>query len=309
MGKRVAIVVLSACAVALALVSALPFVAGHTWLVEIASHFRVQYLAVSVLIAVGLAVLGCRHRAVAMLPIAAINALVVAPHALPQAQAVVEGPSLKLLIVNLAADNHRFEDLLTIVAREQPDIAVLAEFTPHAAAALRPLRAHLQYSREIARVDAWGIALLSRLPIEDARIFDLGDTPAIDARLSGPQGEVRLLGVHLLPPTTARWFAARNAQLDALAALTAGGTVPLIVAGDFNLSPYSAYFGRWIGASGLHDTLAGQGLDFTWPSGFPPLGIPIDHAFVSDEFSVLSRRRLERFGSDHLPVLIELIQE
>jgi endonuclease/exonuclease/phosphatase (EEP) superfamily protein YafD len=244
-----------------------------------------------------------------MLPVAAINALVVTPYALPQAQAVADGDALKLLVVNLAADNRRFEELLGIVTRERPDVVVLAEFTPHAAAALQSLKAHLPHSRQIARADPWGIALLSRLPIEEARIFDLGETPAVDARLSGPRGDIRVLGVHLLPPTTARWFDARNAQLDTLAALALSSTTPLIVAGDFNLSPYSAYFRRWIGASGLSDTVAGQGLDFTWPGGFPPLGISIDHAFVSDDFSVLTRQRLERFGSDHLPVLIELIQE
>lgn len=306
MGKRFAIVVLSAGAVALALLSLVPFVAGDIWPVELATHFRVQYLVASIGVAVALALLGCARRATAMLPIAVANAVVVAPYILPQAQAVTGTGTVKLLVVNLAARNRSFDDLIDMVAREQPDIAVLAEYTPHAAAVLKSLHADLPHSRQIARDDAWGIALMSRLPIEQARIFDLGETPAIDARLGGG---IRVIGVHLLPPTTTQRFAARNAQLESLAELAAGSETPLIVAGDFNLSPYSPYFGRWLRASSLSDTLAGQGLDFTWPSQFFLLGIPIDHVFVSPEFSVLTRRRLERFGSDHLPVLIELTQE
>lgn len=308
MWKRFAIVALIAAAVALALLSLLPFVAGEAWLVELASHFRLQYLGASLAVGIALLALGHPRHAAALLPIAALNAIVAAPYVLPQARAVAGDATLKLLVVNLASRNRRFDGLLDIVEREQPDIAVLAEYTPAADGALESLAERFPYSHRVARTDPWGIALISRLPIEQARVFALGSTPAIDAELRGPRGRIRVLGIHLRPPTTAAGFAARNAQLETLAALAAGEDGPLVVAGDFNLSPYSAYFVAWLQASGLRDTLAG-GLGFSWPSQFPPFGIPIDHAFVSEDFAVLSRRYLERFGSDHLPVLIELIED
>lgn len=309
MWKRALILFSSTGAVATALVSLLPLVAGRLWLGELASHFRVQYLAAALVLAIVLLALGRARRAALLLPVAALNAFVAVPYLVPQARAVMDGPEVTLMVANLAWRNRHFDGLVEIVARETPDIVVLAEFTEHAEAALAPLEAELPYTRRLARSDPWGIALMSRFPVERARFFELGPTPAVDAELRGPAGTLRVVGVHLVPPTTAALFAARNAQLKALAEIAAAEPGPLIVAGDFNLTPYSPYFASFVQAGGLKDIQPGRGFDFTWPSRFPLLGIPIDHAFVSADLTVLARRRLDRFGSDHLPVLTELFQD
>jgi endonuclease/exonuclease/phosphatase (EEP) superfamily protein YafD len=285
------------------------FAAGRTWPAELTTHFRVQYLAGQLIIGVALAALGYRRWLAALLPAALLNALLIGPYLLPQTQALGAGPALRLMTVNLAARNRSFDGLLNMVARENPDVILLLEYTPWAQAALQPLHATYRYSTESVQADPFGIALFSREPLAQVRSFALGETMAVDARFDGPGGPVRLLGVHLLPPTTAAWFHERNAQLDRLAAIARGRQEPIVVLGDFNLSPYSPFFGDWLDAAHLEDTLAGRGLDFSWPSFFPPLGVPIDHCIVSPEFAVLARRRLEDFGSDHLPLLIELSQD
>jgi endonuclease/exonuclease/phosphatase (EEP) superfamily protein YafD len=40
---------------------------------------------------------------------------------------------------------------------------------------------------------------------------------------------------------------------------------------------------------------------------FPPLGIQIDHALVSPEVQVQAFRRGTRNGSDHRPIIIDVI--
>jgi hypothetical protein len=84
---------------------------------------------------------------------------------------------------------------------------------------------------------------------------------------------------------------------------------PLVVAGDFNTTPYSPYFGDWLDESGLTDSRRGRTLSVSWPATFPWIGIPIDHVAVNDGFSILSHRRLPNFESDHYGLLIELAQK
>jgi endonuclease/exonuclease/phosphatase (EEP) superfamily protein YafD len=183
------------------------------------------------------------------------------------------------------------------------------EFTDAWGERLASLSAEYPYEIRHARHDAFGIALFSRYPVERASELTLETTAAIDARIAAPRGDVRIIGVHLRPPMTRAWAEERNAQLAALAAHIAGIDEPLAVLGDFNISPYSPYFSDWLAATKLRDAREGLGFEFTWPTFFPLLGIPIDYCVVSDGLSVAQYMRLPAFGSDHYPVLARLVQE
>src|SRR5690606_19114848 len=131
---------------------------------------------------------------------------------------------------------------------------------------LTPIFADYPHRVLVPDVHAFGLALLSRYPLHDVRPFRLESTYAIDARIAGPDGELRLIGVHLRPPMAADMAAERTRQLDALAALVKGADEPLVIAGDFNLTPYSPYFTDWLRTTGLEDTRAGAGPGFSWPT-------------------------------------------
>src|SRR5690606_598491 len=222
------------------------------------------------------------------------------------------GEPIVLMSVNVEWRNTSSERLLEMIRTESPDAVLVVEYTDDWRERLEPLFTH--YPHRVLRPDddgrpdngAFGIALLSRLPLRDARAIRIESTPAIDATLVAPGGELRLIGVHLRPPTSARWAAERNRQLDALARLVAESDGPVAVAGDFNLSPYPPYFSDLLRAAGLRDSRPGAGPDFTWPSFLPVLGIPIDHVLITPEVRGAAYRRLAAFGSDHYPIVVEL---
>jgi endonuclease/exonuclease/phosphatase (EEP) superfamily protein YafD len=124
--------------------------------------------------------------------------------------------------------------------------------------------------------------------------------------LRGPTGAFTVFGVHLRAPTSERRALARNQELRELAARSEAVSEPLIVAGDFNVTPYSPYFLDWLEASGLTDSRRGRTLSTSWPATMPLFGIPIDHVAVNDGFTVVSHRKLPDFGSDHYGVVVEL---
>lgn len=308
-GRRIGAVA-AALAIASIAVSMLALGARTWWIAELFTHFRLQlFTAQAVLLAV---LLATRFRALAagVALCAAVNAWYLYPVAWPDGRALAgAGDELRVMTVNVSVRNDTADTLLATIEREQPDLILVVELTQRWASHLAVLDDAYAHRELIAGDDAFGIGLLSRYPITAASADELGPTPAIDARVEGPNGPFRVLGAHLMPPTSGRLAAERNRQLEELAERRAAIEGPLVVLGDFNVSPYSPYYREWVAETGLVDTLAGHGPGATWPSFLPVLGIPIDHCLVSTHFTVVGRRHLPAFGSDHYPVLVRLLQE
>jgi len=299
---------LTFCASLLVVVNLLPLGARLSWVIDLTAHFRVQYLAVTVVL---LALLALRRRWRASIVLAAagaVSAVPVAPYLplVPSSAPVdVEAP-LKVVSVNVSYRPFSPRGLLEIIRDLDPDVVVAQELTSYAAEVLAPLDEAFPHHFKMPAEGPYGIALWSRLPLESVVPFALGRLPAIEARVRSAHGTFTLLGVHLNAPTTPRRAAARNEELRQLAERSAAIDGPLVVAGDFNLTPYSPLFADWLAASGLTDTRRGRTPSVSWPAVLPILGIPIDHVAVSPEFAILAHRRLPNFGSDHYGVLAEL---
>jgi endonuclease/exonuclease/phosphatase (EEP) superfamily protein YafD len=287
-----------------------PLGARLYWTLELTTHFRVQYVALTALV---LAVAALRRRWVAVAVLAAagaVSALPVVPYLpralAPEAAAVSRAGPLKVLTVNVSYRQFLPRRLLEIVGETDPDIVVVQELTPHAERVLARLDTELPYFRKFPADGAYGIGLWSKHELESGETIALGRLPAIQARVRGPSGTFTVVGVHLSAPVTRRRAAARNQQLAELAARSTAVNGPLIVAGDFNTTPYSPYFAEWLEAAGLTDSRRGRTLSPSWPTMLQWLGIPIDHVAVNDGFTILSHDRLPNFESDHYGALVEV---
>jgi len=86
---------------------------------------------------------------------------------------------------------------------------------------------------------------------------------------------------------------------------------PLVLLGDFNLTPHDGAFERLLVNGGLVNAAAGSGLMTTWPAsagrwaGRLP-GLQIDHCLVSHGIRAESFVLGPWVGSDHRPVLVRL---
>ena len=292
-----------------AIVSVLPLAARLSWMLDLTTHFRIQYLAVTGVLLVLLA-LRRRFAACAVLVAAgAVSAAPLLPYVpLPLGSETASAATapLKVLTVNVSYLQFSARRLLEIVRELDPDVVVVQELTPHAERVLAQLDTAFPYYRKFPAEGPYGIGLWSRLTLESSEMFAVGRLPAIEARLRGPTGAFTVFGVHLRAPTTSSRAAARNQELRELAARSSAVEGALVVAGDFNVTPYSPYFREWLEASGLTDSRRGRTLSVSWPATLPWFGIPIDHVAVNDGFAILSHRRLPNFESDHYGVLVEL---
>ena len=289
--------------------SALPLAARLAWFFELFTHFRVQLVAGLVVLGVVFAVRRAYRWCGVLAACAVLNVAPLVPYLWSGAAGAEGAPTLAVLAVNVRASNTEHAALLDAVSRENPDVVLVVEFTNAWAERLAPLAARYPHQFSLPRDDAFGIALFSRYSLEAAYDPALGATATIDARVVAPRGAVRLVGVHLRPPMSRHRAHERNTELAALAKHVANIDEPVAVLGDFNMTPYSPYFTSFLATTGLRDARSGFGPDFTWPTFFPLLGVPIDHCLVSEDLVVAQYRRLRAFGSDHYPILARLVQE
>ena len=144
---------------------------------------------------------------------------------------------------------------------------------------LKPLRERYPYHFEVPDEHYVGLALYSRLPLENARVLQLPgepSTPAIAATLKAPGGDVEIVLVHPMSPINADLIRRRNEQIRALAEYVRAAGRPLVIAGDFNLTMWNAGYRPLTDVAELHNARKGHGVGPTWPSIWR-LGVPIDH--------------------------------
>jgi endonuclease/exonuclease/phosphatase (EEP) superfamily protein YafD len=99
----------------------------------------------------------------------------------------------------------------------------------------------------------------------------------------------------------------RNEHLAEFSEYTRQLSGPSIILGDHNTTPWNHAFKDLLKNSSLLDTSRGLGYQPTWPSFFWPMRIPLDHCLVSSNLTVSQRRVGESTGSDHLPIIVDLV--
>lgn len=290
----------------LAAVSLLGLFGRVWWFLDLFAHFRVQLGAALLACAFGSWVL--RQSRVALLATAAflLNLVIVSPQLVYQPTAEARGGgSIRLLHVNVNGFNREYALALELFRETDPDVLVVVEANERWMTALAPLRARLPYVRFEAR-RRFGVAILSRYPMSTRALYFTPRNPTLVADIETPRGPLRVLGTHPRSPVTKRRAERRDHQLEAIAAYARAGSMPTVLMGDMNTTPWGHAFRELVADSGLRDTSRGVGYQWSWPSTFWPMAIPIDHALVSNDIRVLDRRIGPSIGSDHLPLVLDI---
>ena len=279
------------------------------WLLELAAHFRLHW-------ALGLGIftliwLACRRWRTAVIcgGFAALNAALVLALFWPvEKSSFHSGSHLRLVSLNVLTSNTRADLVLDFLQSADADVILLMEVNDRWLTDLSALKTNYPYQLNEAREDNFGIALLSRLPLANSRVLQLGEAeiPSLTAEVELDGQKIFLLGTHPLPPGSAENSRQRNEQLRKIAESVRGQSLPAIVIGDLNCTPWSPYFSELLAAGGLKNTSQGLGIFNSWPATLALAGIPIDHCLVTPTIRVTTKDTGPPVGSDHLPVCIEL---
>lgn len=303
-------------ALLLTLLTFLGFGGHYFWLFDIFAHFRLQFMVL--LMGIGLITLINREqrgKVLWLFPALLANGIVLAPYFIPVAAPVTASPAadvLRVLTLNIYARNRTPDAVLNYIENADADVVVLSEVRPEfMAMAVERLGNLYPYRHDASRRGYFGMALLSRIPLDDAQTHQLGvsDYPSIEATLTWQGKVITLYGAHPHPPLGARGTVRRDSELAEIQALLTRIEGPLILAGDLNASPWSAILSDLSNATGLRNVALGKGIRPTWWYGSLVLGLPYDHVMVSPEWQVASYQVGDDVGSDHFPVMADLYLE
>jgi endonuclease/exonuclease/phosphatase (EEP) superfamily protein YafD len=276
------------------------------WPFTLFEHFRLQYVWVGILVVAGCGALRTRGWFDAALIATLINALWIVPDLSRSKRAIPAGTPLRVLVLNVHTSSSAFADVIDLIADTKPDVVGLVEVNTRWLAELRPVLAPYAHKIEQPRNDNFGVALYSTLPMTGTADMLGSLLPTAVATIDVQGTQLVVLLTHPVPPVGGPALRDELSQLQAVAA-RARASQPVIVMGDLNATPWSRPFRDFMSASGLCDTRAGFGLQASFPASSALLRIPIDHVLVSCSIGVRSRLIERDVGSDHLPVLVDLV--
>ena len=273
--------------------------------IQLFTHFRLQYLVVSLGLLLLFKYLRSPWLTGAIAAGVVLNAVLVLPWYVGEDE-TSGGVELKLLHANVLSSNTEYDRLIRLLDTEAPDLVMLQEVSPDWLVALDELRANYPYSYAEAREGNFGIALFSRVPLRSVSHFDSPPFgyPTIVASLDIDGQVLHFIGTHPMIPVSGTFYDARNEQLAGVARLLGKQAEPKILVGDLNLSQWDINYKRLEQQGGVRNARKGFGILPTWPVFMPFAMIPIDHVLVSETISVTGFYSGPRIGSDHLPLVV-----
>lgn len=277
------------------------------WRADFLSHLQLPALVVTVVV---IAALVRRDRR-----LASVLAVLAAVQAWPFVRCYLPNPvppaseardRIRVLSSNVLVMNGRYDRLIDLIRREDPDVVGLVEYTRDWLSGLTPIRGEYPYRFEYpAGPD--GLALYSKRPLIAPRLErpDPLGQPALSAQMEFGGRRLTLWLVH--PTSPIRRLGSREGfpELDALAAHIGDRPGPRLVFGDLNTTDGSPHFGDFLARTGLRDSRLGFGTQPSWPVSCP-YRLTIDHAFLSEDLAVADRRLGPSIGSDHLPFVLDV---
>ncbi|MBW3544227.1 MAG: endonuclease/exonuclease/phosphatase family protein [Bacteroidetes bacterium] len=222
--------------------------------------------------------------------------------------------SIRIMSANVLTPNRQVDRLLALVRENDPDILVTLESDKWWEERLDVLEPDYPHTIKCPLDNLYGMHVYSRLPLKDPAIQFLvePDVPSMHALVVLPSGKkVRIHFLHPAPPspTENEESSERDAELLVVGKSVADTDEAVIVAGDLNDVAWSATTRLFRKVSGLLDPRIGRAMINTFNANYWFIRWPLDHIFHSHHFTLSFIKRLPYFGSDHFPVLVELVHD
>lgn len=265
---------------------------------DVATHFSPLFLAGGGLALVLWLTGGMRGAWTPVLAVigAAASLWLMAPElkAAHAAAEVANGQPLKLVQFNLWGDNTDTDATTAWILKTDPDILALEDAFDKSQPVVDAMAARFPH-----RFSVGSTHLFSKTPILDQRQVFTGSS--LWARVQGPDGRaLTVMVTHLSWPLWWRRYAWQSERL--VRSMEELHSDDLILAGDFNLTPWSFAMRRFDRDLGLERRTRAMA---SWPAIWAPLPpvLPIDQVFAGRAWRTVSVERGPKLGSDHYPIV------
>ncbi len=282
----------------------------YGWFLDLLSHFRLQYMVVCVVVLL-LALIRRRTWLVFVTVISLLWNLQIV-YAFNQTADVLQTTDekpLRVMTFNVMFDNDNHVAVIEHVMKANADIVCLLETDETWRTSLEPLRVKYPYRFEGMNEGKFGIACFTRLPMKSSELkrFTVWGLPTLLLTLDHLGRRLTFIGTHPMPPIGGLNAHEWRSQLSEIGSMVSSIEGEVIVAGDFNATPWCEGMRLLCEKSGLQF----RSVDPVWPPTWGlrlPMMISIDHVLVKGGLTVRKREIGPDLGSDHRPVLVEIVR-
>lgn len=270
---------------------------------DILNHFRPLAVGGSgVLLAISFAI-GSRQLAIGSAGLFATTLALLLAALLFQASTLEIGrPFLKVATLNTWTEKGQASRIVRFVEQVQADIIFLQEIGAADRTEILPqlqsAYPHIFFDERTRRSPA----ILSKIPWQATGIVQGGtDHPvAVWARFEQDGLAFDVASVHTANPFSPEEQAV---DVDRLIAFVRSRSGPMILGGDFNLTPFSWKLTKLAWQT---DLKWAQTFNASWPANRLIPFVLLDHVLMRGPFGAMKIRTAEPVGSDHLPTVAEL---
>ena len=289
------------------IVSVFAYFGEWWWALDIVANFRVQLVAVGIVVIVGGVTIHTRSVITVGILVAVVNLIPIVPLYAGVSSGVASFPEVRVASYNLQlGTSPDIGEVIEWLQSVDADVVFLHEADVDWVTAIE--RADLPY-RVVGPMRAQGASYGTMALVRagaTVEYLDITQRPAPVVSLDVNGERVVVLGVHTVAPYDAIGSRLRDGDLLAIADWVNDQESRVVVAGDLNATPFSWSFRRMLEVSGLRNSQVGHGLQATWPTHNMLLRVPIDHLLYSDGLWIWDRSVHSNLGSDHFPIVVDL---
>lgn len=289
---------------------AFSFGASYFWFFDILRHFVFQYFIGALTLGVFFMFTRKKYAAFAMLTVMICTVFEIYSVTSQPPTPPASGETIKVALYNKLYFAQNQKHLINWIKEENPDIVIIQEADPDA---LSTLKQNTDYPYILERIlpNPFGFILVSKYPISNPTI---GETKRhVINNIYGhthitikDKTVISVYNAHPVPPVSYEHTTQRNSDIDFIASLIQkDSNHNIIVAGDFNITPYSPQFKKLLKKTNLLNQYNSMLPVPSWPSPFFDylFQIPIDHILHKGDLHLIEKRRGPSMGSDHYPLI------
>jgi len=280
---------------------------GVLWIdFDVFAQFTLHFAAILLAFLIGYLMPRARVLTTVAVIIIVIVAIGIWPHVASQTIEALGKPAsaehtLRLMTFNTRLTRHNGNAVAEEVLRNDPDVAILIEFSEDKRSGLDALKARYPYQADCFGIPECYIAIVAKVPFANVESRASWEgPPLIRAHFGDELGGVTVVGVHTIRFPHQR---AQLRQIEELVRFLDDIEGPLVVAGDFNATPFS----RLLNTFAERSRMSRLTVLPSWPAWFQLPQLAIDHVFAGRGVRATEAARIgKNAGSDHYPVIVGL---
>jgi len=287
------------------LATILGFFGSTWWLFDFAANYRAHLAVLLLMVALLYALLFSKATGLFFMAMAALNALVVLPLYLGSPEPAATGDSMTIVSFNVEQRSSIKDITFRWVDTVDADLVLFLDSTEDWADFPIDTSAY-SIESQIPADRTYGITIMSPngLDTQLIRASRLRDSVVRVEATIGDQ-PVAIYAVQARSSSNETDADDRDEYLAEVGRMARAESIPTIVVGDFQATPWSHAFRDLSSQAELTNSLEGFGLQTTWPADqWAFMRLPLDHLLHSEELTTVDRYLGPMFGVKHRPIVV-----